>query len=101
MQNFEISLPQYIDHQKVERAIDNSIFETGLITSLRCTLKKYPNCVHWHVKNNKKPGILEITFWPMQQRAWFTVQDGRKNTWIEGKMKQLEKSIKDKINVSS
>ena len=100
MQNFEISLPSYMDEQIVEQAIDFSISELDLIPTLRCTLKKYPDCTHWHIKNGREPGTLEITFWPIHRRAWFTVQDGRKKTWIAEKMKLLERMIKTRIKSS-
>ena len=66
--------------------IDQALAQVGLNTTLRDGLKKFPGCIHWHAKNGGQPGTLEITLWPQQQRAWFTIQDGRAAGWIDAKL---------------
>ena len=86
MQDIEISLPSHYKNDTVAQAIDTALVESGLHIIMRDTLKKYPNCIHWHAKNGNKPGTLEVTFWPQESRAWFTVQSGRNAPWIEEKL---------------
>ena len=66
--------------------IDQAIADTGLNVTLRATLRKFPGCIHWHVKRGNESGTIEITFWPQERRAWFTIQDSRTAVWIEGGM---------------
>jgi hypothetical protein len=61
LRNVEIPLPFGIDCLEVERAIDKALAQVGLQISLRDTLKKFPDCVHWHAKNGRGVGTLEIT----------------------------------------
>ena len=97
MREIEIPLPAGIDCRDVERAIDEALAQAGLLISLRDTLKKFPGCVHWHVKNGRETGTLEITLWPREHRAWFTVQDGRRAGWIKGKIKIVKDDIQRQI----
>ncbi len=95
MKQLPIHLPRGI--QNVERLIDRSIADTGLRVVLRGSLKKFPGCVHWHAKRGRESGTLEITYWPGERRAWFTIQDGRKGEWIDGAMVELGHRIRQRI----
>jgi hypothetical protein len=44
------------------------------------------------------PGTLEITVWPAQHRAWFSVQRGRRAAWIDGEIARLQSSIKTHLS---
>ena len=69
------------DERAIER-IDAAIAELGLLTTMKGTLKSFPGCTHWHCKLGTQPGTLEITLWPVKQRAWFKVQSARRADWI-------------------
>jgi len=97
LREIEIVLPADFDGCAIGRAVDQAIAETGLTVSLRGSLKKFPGCVHWHVKNGHEAGTLEITLWPEQRRAWFVVQDGRRATWIDAKLKLVSEQLQRKI----
>jgi hypothetical protein len=97
LRNVEIPLPFGIDCLEVERAIDKALAQVGLQISLRDTLKKFPGCVHWHAKNGREVGTMEITLWPQEQRAWFTVQDGRKADWIGDKMELVQEEMQRQL----
>jgi hypothetical protein len=98
LQHIEIPLPPDIDLVVVERAIDALIADRGLQVALRGSLKKHPGCIHWHVKQAQMPGTLEITVWPAQHRAWFSVQRGRRAAWIDGEIARLQSSIKTHLS---
>ncbi len=76
LRNIEIIVPADAADGNVEHAIDQAVAEVGLTVTLRDTLKAFAGCVHWHVKNGRESGTLEITFWPEEHRAWFSVQSG-------------------------
>ena len=97
MIDVDIPLPVDVECSVVEKAIDETIPALGLTTTMRDTVKKYPGCVHWHVKYGRRPGTLELTLWPQQQRVWFSVQSGRTVPWIEGKMQAMHEAIQERL----
>lgn len=94
MKDIPIILPREVGSDQIAGAIDSAIDELNLTVTMRDTLKKFPGCVHWHIKNGRESGTLEITYWPAEDRALFTIQEGRKADWIEAKVKLLKKALK-------
>lgn len=99
MREIEIPIASNADLQAVERSIDRAISDSGLDVTLRASLRKLPGCVHWHVKRGREPGTLEITFWPQERRAWFTIQDGRRAGWIDEQVGVLADAIRKRTVV--
>lgn len=97
MRNIEIPLPANARSLEVERAVEQSIADAGLVVRLKGTLKRFPGCVHWHVRRQRDAGTLEITLCPNEHRAWFTVQDGRRADWIEEALSQLSQLLQNHI----
>jgi hypothetical protein len=83
---------------EIERCIDRAIANIGLTITLRASLRKFPGCIHWHLKRGRESGTLEVTFWPQERRAWFTIQNGRKAGWIEEEIKLLDSAIRRKTD---
>ena len=92
MQNLELQLPPGDDDAQIAR-IDLAIAKAGLLVTMRGTLKSFPGSIHWHLKQGKEPGTLEITYWPAERRAWLSIQDGRRGTWIDAKAEELRQLI--------
>jgi hypothetical protein len=82
----------------VERAIDDAIADSGLNVALRGMRRKFPGCTHWHLRREGESGTLEITFWPQQHRAWFTIQAGREAAWIDASLRVLLESIRRRMS---
>jgi hypothetical protein len=93
LRDLEIPLSSKKNCGEIERSIDRAIGDTGMRITLRTSLRKFPGCVHWHVKDGRKAGTLEITFWPEQRRAWFSIQSGRRADWIEEKLNLILAAI--------
>jgi hypothetical protein len=98
VRTIEIPWPGDVDCQIVEEAIDEAITGIGLTVTLRGSLKKFPGCIHWHARNGRESGTLEITLWPQQRRAWFTIQDGRRAPWIDDEMRRITEVIAELLN---
>ena len=86
-----ISLNASLD--SAEGLIEECCEAFGLRQTLKGTLAKYPNCVHWHYQQGKQIGTLEITLWHEQRRLWFKVSDGRQATWIGDVVNPLGQAI--------
>ena len=98
MREIEIPLLPHIDCGKLALVIDDAIAEAGLSTTLRDTLGKFPGCIHWHAKNGRQSGTLEITLWPEKHRAWFTIQSGRTAPWIDAKLALVQEAIRRRLS---
>jgi hypothetical protein len=98
LRDIEILFRSSADCDQIAQAIDDAIVQAGLSTTLRGSLKKYPGCIHWHARNGRESGTLEITLWPQQHRAWFTIQDGRAAPWIEAKMKLIQELVRHRLS---
>lgn len=92
-----IALPARASDEAITATIDDAIAAAGLQVALRDTLKQYRGCLHWHVKPPRVAGTLEITFWPAQHRAWFSLQQRRQAPWIAGTLVQLRSAIEQRL----
>lgn len=80
---YTLEIPIRQDDDQLAQRIEQACAELGLLIQSKTTLKKYPGSVHWHVKNALSKGILEITLWELQCKAWFSVHENRRAAWIE------------------
>ena len=83
MKEFELALPANIDPIIAEQVIEQCCAAQGLTQSLKGSLKKYPDSLHWHFKQERQRGTLEITLWPKAGQIRFKIQEGRQAPWIE------------------
>ncbi len=74
--------------------IDACIAAVDLTTTLRDTLATYPGSVHWHLKQGRASGVLEMTYWPRERRVWFSVHRNRRASWIDEVEPKLVAAIK-------
>ena len=98
MQEIQIPLPRDTHISRVIGTIEETVVSSGLRVTLKATLGKYPGSIHWHVKNGNDKGVFEITLWPKQHRAWFSIQDGRKAGWIRPKIALLNRQFVESLN---
>jgi hypothetical protein len=91
MHQLELAIPPDADLANAEHVIEAACAAAGLRLTLNDTLKKYPGCLHWHYKQARQPGTLEITLW--QTRIWFNVQSGRTGDWIDKAIARLQPAI--------
>jgi hypothetical protein len=78
---------------RLENLIEKTCLEHELTLRLKSALSKYPNSVHWHFKNGKQRGTLEITFWKEERRLWFSVQSKRNASWIPKMIRKLKSEL--------
>jgi hypothetical protein len=79
------------------RAIEAVMNEQGLERSLKCSLRAYPGCVHWHFRKPHETGTLEVTMWPARRRVWLSVQSGRRAAWISRSLKKIKMSLQREL----
>lgn len=89
----ELQIPADARSDTVVKVVEQVCDENRLICTLKDTLTTYPGCIHWHFKQNKQRGTLEITWWESENRLWFKVARGRMRDWIEESIAKLKKQI--------
>ena len=74
-------------------AIEMALSDAGVNVTLRGTLRAYPGCHHWHLKQPGMSGTLELTFWPETGRIWFKIAANRHAEWMEAAMRAIENRL--------
>ena len=77
MLEVELQIPDSTESEAVLRIVEQVCASNELTCSLKGTLVSYPGSIHWHFKQGKQKGTLEITWWESEQRLWFKVASGR------------------------
>ncbi|MEM7520094.1 MAG: hypothetical protein AAF307_03570 [Pseudomonadota bacterium] len=88
MTQIYIALPDETDPARVPALIEGFCAQVGMQITLTATLKMYPGCTHWHLKNGARSGILEVTWWPRDakgqpDRLWLSVHRNRRTPWTD------------------
>jgi hypothetical protein len=78
-------------------ALERVLKQAGLRVTLRGTLAGYPGCTHWHLKNGRERGVLELTYWPGGKRIWLSMQDGRRGGWVMRSARDLKSQLELKV----
>lgn len=86
-------LPATLALALVPAQIEAACLKLGLSITHTTTLAQYPGSHHWHLKQGRQPGTLEITWWPAQRRAWFKVAKGRQGAWLAQAMQAIRQNL--------
>jgi hypothetical protein len=93
----ELQVPDSTDTEAVRRAIEEICASHALTCTSKGTLLRYPASVHWHFKQVKQTGTLEITWWENQRRLWFKVARNGENKWIDESIPLLKEQIENAL----
>lgn len=93
MIEMELQIPANASSEIVIEVVEETCMANNLTCALKGTLASYPGCVHWHYRNDKQKGTLEITWWEVENRLWFKVAKGRIGEWIDKVLSKLKKEI--------
>lgn len=91
MREIEVKITGLIE--SIPQRIEQLCLSQGLTLTLKGTLAKYPGCVHWHFKNGRAPGTLEVTWWEREGRLWFKVSARRDAPWIDEVVEKLQEQF--------
>ena len=101
MIEIELQIPDSVNSDTLVRMIEHTCIANGLTCTLKGTLVGYPGCVHWHFKQGRQKGILEITWWEVERRLWFKVAQNRRGEWIEASIPLLKEQIEKSLYLTS
>lgn len=104
MQTVEIvlpsPLPEPVAAADIPALIEQVCLAHPLTIALRTTLASYPGCAHWHLRQGKASGTLELTWWPKKHRLWFKVAKQRNGSWIDMCLPQLKAELEQAIQTN-
>ena len=92
-----IPIPPDAQSNAILPAVEQAIASVGLHIVLRGALKKHAGSTHWHLKYNNQRGTLEMTYLPVEPRAWFAIQSRRDAGWIDAKIEALLKDLSKRL----
>ena len=61
----------------------------------RLTLKKYKDCIHWHIRLLGSTGTLEATYLKETHKLWLDIRAGREAPWQQPVVAELESLFKN------
>jgi len=93
MQEIDFAVPKRCELVGADRVIETICLQMGLTLTLKGSLAKYPGCIHWHYRNGKLRGTLELTLCATNRRIWAKIQAGRRADWIEEVLPTIRKGI--------
>ncbi len=71
----------------------------GLTISSDGKLASYPGSRHWHLKNGRRTGTLEVTLWPSRNRLWVTYHSNRVGDgWVSESAIVLARELAARLN---
>lgn len=97
MQDYMLTYPMGKSNEEVEQLVSTWVQERELNIQMKGSLKKFKNSVHWHFKKGKEKGILELTYWQMKEKMWFSVHINRNAEWIEDEINDFSVLLKEKL----
>ncbi|MEX2104576.1 MAG: hypothetical protein WD907_04505 [Bacilli bacterium] len=67
--------------EEIVKEIEDCIQQFNLTISLKTTLSTMKGSIHWHLKQERQKGVLEVTYWPKKQQIWLEIHDNRRSEW--------------------
>jgi len=95
----ELAVPTGMTLATAAAAIEEAIATEGLRVAQRSTLAEYPGCLHWHLKQGKEAGILEVTLLQRRDggRILFSIHANRNADWIPGALERLVVALNSRL----
>ena len=78
-----------------EQALETMCAALGLQLTMKGELKSQKNNTHWHYKNGKEKGVLEVTLLHHDGTIILSVHDNRVGNWTEEAMSSLKNRLED------
>jgi hypothetical protein len=97
MQQVEFTVPKTCDLATAVEKIEQVCAAQGLTMSMKTSQAAFPGSTHWHYKNKKLKGTLELTLYIPARRVWANVQSGRKAPWIDALLPVVQLEVESAL----
>ncbi|WEK54133.1 MAG: hypothetical protein P0Y55_16480 [Candidatus Cohnella colombiensis] len=79
--NSKLPQTKSLDVDFVIEEIEEIINTYGLNITQKTTLSTLKGSIHYHLKQGKNAGVLELTYWASKHRLWTEIHDNRLAEW--------------------
>ena len=79
--NSKLSEVKLLDVDLVVQEIEEVVFGFHLEITQKTTLSTMKGSIHYHLKQGKASGVLEVTYWPKRNRLFVEIHDNRLSEW--------------------
>ena len=93
MRQIEFKVPAKCDLANAERVIESACQSHGLTAAMKGSLAALRGSVHWHYKQPRQKGTLELTLLPSEGRIWAQIHTNRAAPWIDTLLPRLQKDV--------
>jgi hypothetical protein len=97
LQQLDLTIPATVNLTEVVPVIDHCIAQVGLTITRKEPLATYPGSIHWHLKEGKARGVLELTLWPAERRFWVSIHSNCSAPWIKATQPVLQQLIEQAL----
>lgn len=77
----QLSEVKLLDAELVAQEIEEAIADFRLEITMKTTLSTMHGSIHYHLKQGKAAGVLEVTYWPRKNRLSVEIHDNRLAEW--------------------
>jgi len=101
MREIEFKVPPDCNFARAEPLIEKACAEHGLLAAMKGSLATYAGSVHWHYKQPKQKGTLELTLLPAERRIWAQVHTNRAAPWIDELLPRIQGDIEKALEAAA
>lgn len=97
MKEVEFAVPKNSDLRQAEKLVEVICARRGLQLAMKGATAAYPGSIHWHFKQPKQKGTLEVSLHIPTRRLWAKILKGRKAPWIDKELPELRRAIESAL----
>jgi hypothetical protein len=98
MRQIEFDVPPGCSLAKAESWIESVCAANGLDMAMKASLAGYPGSIHWHYRQPRQKGTLELTLLRANRRIWAQIHTTRDAPGIAASLPRIRKEIEQKLN---
>lgn len=101
MRQIEFKVPKAPDMSAAETLVERTCAAHGLTVAMKGSLATFSGSVHWHYKQPKQKGTLELTLLPADQRIWAQIHNNRAAAWIDALLPRIQQDIEKALKTAA
>ena len=101
MRVIEFNIPPDCNLARAGRLIEKACTAHGLTQATKGSLATLAGSVHWHYKQPKQKGTLELTLLPSERRIWAQVHTNRAAPWIDTLLPRIQEDIEQALETAA
>lgn len=96
--NSKLSEVKLLDEDLVVQEIEDIIADFQLEVTQKTTLSTMKGSIHYHLKQGKKSGVLEVTYWPNKKRLFVEIHNNRLSEWNQNMIAPFAEALAQRFS---